>query len=93
VGLLDRLARHACSILDVEQAWILVRDKADPRAMIAVASHGVGGDFTGSRFGIHECVASLVLSTGEAAVSSADPPARPSGTDGLPGPQRRSDTR
>jgi hypothetical protein len=74
VGLLDRLARHACSILDVEQAWILVRDKADPRSMIAVASHGVGGDFTGSRFGIHECVASLVLSTGEAAVSSADPP-------------------
>jgi hypothetical protein len=73
--LLERLARHTCAILDVEQAWVLVRDHADPRSMVAVAGHGVGENFTGSRFGVHECVASLVLSTGEPAAAGGEMPA------------------
>lgn len=47
---LDRLARQTCEIIGVEQACILARDDVEPERAIAVAGHGVGYDFVGTRF-------------------------------------------
>ncbi|HET9949381.1 MAG TPA: HD domain-containing phosphohydrolase [Longimicrobiales bacterium] len=59
---LDRLARHTCRILDCEQAWIVVRDRTDPRTAIAVAAHGLDQLAIGERIGTDEGVAGLALS-------------------------------
>src|SRR5918999_90695 len=34
---LERLVRHVCRVADVDRACIFVRDRSDPRALIAVA--------------------------------------------------------
>jgi HD-GYP domain-containing protein (c-di-GMP phosphodiesterase class II) len=61
---LDRLARHACSVLGVEQAWILVRDRSDPRSAIAAAGYGIDIEVIGSRFAIDSCHAGKAMTLG-----------------------------
>ena len=46
---LERLAKHACRIAAVDRAAIFVRDRRDPRVVIAAAGAGVSWDFAGSR--------------------------------------------
>ncbi|HEX8854784.1 MAG TPA: HD-GYP domain-containing protein [Thermoleophilaceae bacterium] len=58
---LDRLARHTCRILDCEQSWIVIRDRLDPRAAMAVAAHGVDEHTIAERVGTDEGVAGSVL--------------------------------
>ena len=63
-GVLDRLARHACEVLDVDRACIFVRDE-DTRAPVAVAGHGVPDDLIGRSFRLDEGMVGQVLSSGE----------------------------
>jgi HD-GYP domain-containing protein (c-di-GMP phosphodiesterase class II) len=61
---LDRLAKHACSVLGVEQAWILVRDRSDPRSAIAAAGHGIDVEVIGTRLPIDCCHAGKAMTSG-----------------------------
>jgi HD-GYP domain-containing protein (c-di-GMP phosphodiesterase class II) len=61
---LDQLAEHACSTMEVERAAIFVRDENDPRLSLVVAGHGVADDFIGQRFGIDEGMAGQVFMSG-----------------------------
>ena len=58
---LERLARQTCRIAGVEWACLFVRDRTDPRLVIAAAGHGVGFDVIGSRFGADEGAVGRVL--------------------------------
>ena len=60
---LERLARHACEILEVERACIFVRDE-DTGAPVAVAGHGVPRDLVGRRFRLDEGMVGEVLEKG-----------------------------
>src|SRR3954468_11133727 len=62
---LERLVNHVCRVADVERAGIFVRDRSDPRVLIAAAAHGTPIDLVGSRIGADEGVLGRVLSTGE----------------------------
>ena len=62
---LERLVRHVCRVADVERACIFVRDRRDPRALIAAAVHGAPLEFLGGRVGADEGVLGHVLSSGE----------------------------
>jgi HD-GYP domain-containing protein (c-di-GMP phosphodiesterase class II) len=64
---LDRLARQARAVLDVERTSIFVRDRADARRTIAAATCGAGEDMVGSRFLIAG-LTERVLSGGKPAV-------------------------
>jgi putative nucleotidyltransferase with HDIG domain len=46
---LDRLARQACELLDVDQSCIMVRSRDNPRVAIAAAAHGMEDELLGSR--------------------------------------------
>src|SRR5256714_11920591 len=46
---LERLAKHACRIAGVDRTAIFVRDRRDPRVVIAAAGHGGSWGFAGSR--------------------------------------------
>jgi signal transduction protein with GAF and PtsI domain len=61
---LERLARHACEILEVERACIFVRDE-DTGAPVAVAGHGVPRDLIGKRFRLDEGMVGEVLEKGQ----------------------------
>ncbi len=61
---LERLARHTCRIAGVDWACLFVRDRADPRLVIAAAGHGVGWDLIGTRFGADEGAVGRVLMSG-----------------------------
>src|SRR5438067_13781228 len=61
---LERLAKHACRIADVDRAAIFVRDRRDPRVVIAAAGAGVSWDFAGSRLAADEGFVGSVLSDG-----------------------------
>jgi hypothetical protein len=61
--ILERLARHACEILEVERACIFVRDE-DTGAPVAVAGHGVPRDLIGKRLRPDQCMVGEVLETG-----------------------------
>jgi HD-GYP domain-containing protein (c-di-GMP phosphodiesterase class II) len=61
---LDQLAEHACSTMDVERAAIFVRDESDPRLSVVVAGYGVAEDLIGQRFGIDEGMAGQVFMGG-----------------------------
>src|SRR5215208_5994523 len=46
---LDRLARHACSVLAFEKAWVVVRLPGNARGFIVVAGAGTHPDLIGQR--------------------------------------------
>ena len=46
---LDRLARHACAVLDFEEAWVVARAPGDPGDFIVVAGAGTDPDLIGRR--------------------------------------------
>jgi GAF domain-containing protein len=58
---LERLARQTCRIAAVNWSCLFVRDRVDPRLVIAAAGHGVGFDVIGSRFGADEGIVGKVL--------------------------------
>src|SRR4051812_15658392 len=62
---LERLVKHVCRVADVQRACIFVRDRSDPRVLIAAAAHGTSLDLVGSRIGADEGVLCRVMSTGE----------------------------
>jgi hypothetical protein len=62
---LERLGKQICRIAGVELSCIFVRDRRDPRSVIAAAGHGLSWDVLGSRFGADEGLIGHVLSTGE----------------------------
>ena len=62
---LERLAKQICRIAGVEVSCIFVRDRRDPRLVIAAAGHGLGWDAVGCRFGADEGLVGEVLATGE----------------------------
>src|SRR5437763_13389649 len=69
---LDRLAKHACRIAGVDRTAVFVRDRRDPRVVIAAAGHGVSWDFVGSRLAADEGFVGQVLADGTA-VATHDP--------------------
>src|SRR2546423_10108292 len=58
---LDRLARQVCRTAGVEWSCIFVRDRKDPRAVIAAAGQGVPWELLGARYGIDEGLIGDVL--------------------------------
>jgi putative nucleotidyltransferase with HDIG domain len=46
---LDRLARQACEVLDVDQSCIMVRSPENPHVAIAAAAHGMEDELLGSQ--------------------------------------------
>lgn len=69
---LERLAKHACKIAGVAHGAIFVRDRRDPRVVIAAAGCGVSWDFVGSRLAADEGFVGEVLAYGDA-VATEDP--------------------
>src|SRR5436305_2916182 len=69
---LERLAKHACRITGVDRTAVFVRDRRDPRVVIAAAGHGVSWDFLGSRLAADEGFVGDVLSQG-VPIATADP--------------------
>jgi hypothetical protein len=65
---LERLAKQACRIAGVEWSCIFVRDRRDPRAVIAAAGHGLPWDLLGTRLGADEGTLAHVMRYGEAAL-------------------------
>jgi hypothetical protein len=63
--ILERLVKHVCRVADVPRACIFVRDRRDPRALIAAAAHGTSIDLLGTRVGADEGVLGRVLASGE----------------------------
>jgi HD-GYP domain-containing protein (c-di-GMP phosphodiesterase class II) len=58
---LDRLARHACELIGVETAYIVLRDADDPAGAVAVAGYGGCPALLGRRFSIDDGLADLAL--------------------------------
>ena len=65
---LERLAKQACRIAGVEWSCIFVRDRHDPRSVIAAAGHGLPWDLLGTRLGADEGSLANVLMKGEPAM-------------------------
>src|SRR4051794_5560331 len=61
---LERLAKQVCRVAGVEWSCIFVRDRRDPRSVIAAAGHGLPWDLLGTRIGADEGSLASVLSTG-----------------------------
>src|SRR5690349_10096370 len=66
---LERLAKHASRIAGVDRTAIFVRDRRDPRVVIAAAGHGLSWDFAGSRLAADEGLVGDVLSDGNSVAS------------------------
>ena len=62
---LERIVRHVCRVADVQRACIYVRDRRDPRTLIAAAVHGLAVDELGTRLGADEGALGRVLASGE----------------------------
>src|SRR2546427_7214706 len=62
---LERLAKQVCRIAGVEWSCIFVRDRNDPRSVIAAAGHGLPWDLVGTRLGADEGTLARVLAQGE----------------------------
>ena len=65
---LERLAKQACRVAGVEWSCIFVRDRHDPRSVIAAAGHGVPWELLGTRLGADEGGLARVLMSGEPAM-------------------------
>jgi GAF domain-containing protein len=65
---LERLAKQVCRIAGVEWSCIFVRDRHDPRSVIAAAGHGLPWDLLGTRLGADEGGLARVLLNGEPAL-------------------------
>jgi GAF domain-containing protein len=63
--ILDRLAKHACRIAGVDRACLYVRDRNDPRAVIAAAGHGIPLDLIGARLAADEGMVGTATTTGK----------------------------
>ena len=95
---LERLAKQICRIAGVELSCIFVRDRRDPRLVIAAAGHGLPWDAIGCRFGADEGPVGNVLATGEPLISGdfvdlvspLDAPENSSGCAGVAVPVRWS---
>src|SRR5256714_7085126 len=61
---LERLAKQVCRIAGVEWSCIFVRDRRDPRAVIAAAGYGIPWDMVGERFATDEGAIGRVLTAG-----------------------------
>ncbi|MBV9213738.1 MAG: HD domain-containing protein [Actinobacteria bacterium] len=61
---LERLARQVCRTAGVDWSCIFVRDRQDPRAVIAAAGQGMPWEVLGARFGVDEGMIGEVLSGG-----------------------------
>ena len=62
---LERLAKQVFRIAGVEWSCIFVRDRNDPRSVIAAAGHGLPWDLVGTRLGADEGTLARVLAQGE----------------------------
>src|SRR3954454_2233738 len=62
---LERLAKQVCRIAGVEWSCIFVRDRRDPRSVIAAAGHGLPWDLLGTRIGADRGHLERVLTSGE----------------------------
>src|SRR5205807_236877 len=62
---LERLARQICRAAAVEWSCIFVRDRSDPRSVIAAAGYGLPWDLVGERVGADEGTLADVLANGE----------------------------
>ncbi len=62
---LERLVKHVCRVADVQRACIFVRDRTDPRTLIAAAAHGAPTDLVGTRLGADEGPLGRVMNGGE----------------------------
>jgi len=62
---LERLVKHVCRVADVQRAAIFVRDRSDPRSLIAAAAHGSPIELVGTRVGVDEGVLGRVMTSGE----------------------------
>src|SRR4051794_31503009 len=80
---LERLAKQGCRIAGVEWSCIFVRDRRDPRLVIAAAGHGLPWDLVGARLGADEGALARVMSHGEP-VLVADYAELIGGSDGKP---------
>src|SRR5918912_453010 len=65
---LERLAKQVCRIAGVEWSCIFVRDRRDPRSVIAAAGHGLPWELLGTRIGADEGGLARVLLKGEPAM-------------------------
>ncbi|HEX8065715.1 MAG TPA: HD domain-containing phosphohydrolase [Thermoleophilaceae bacterium] len=61
---LERLAKQICRVASVEMSCIFVRDRKDPRTVIAAAGHGIPWELLGGRFGADEGLIGQVLADG-----------------------------
>jgi HD-GYP domain-containing protein (c-di-GMP phosphodiesterase class II) len=86
---LERLVKHVCRVADVPRACIFVRDRRDPRTVIAAAAHGTPLDLVGTRVGTDEGVLGRVLAHGEALLvpncAALGKPVAPQFSDGATG--------
>jgi len=62
---LERLAKQVCRVAGVEWSCIFVRDRHDPRSVIAAAGHGLPWDLVGARIGADEGAIGRVFAFGE----------------------------
>jgi HD domain len=62
-GILDRLSRQACELLQVERACIFVRDE-DTLAPLPVAGHGIPDELSGRGLPLDDAMVVRVLSKG-----------------------------
>jgi hypothetical protein len=62
---LDRLVKHACRVADVDRACIFVRDRDDPRSLIAAAGHGTPIELLGTVVGTDEGVLGRVVASSQ----------------------------
>jgi putative methionine-R-sulfoxide reductase with GAF domain len=65
---LERMAKQVCRVAGVEWSCIFVRDRRDPRSVIAAAGHGVPWELIGSRIATDAGGLGRILATGEALV-------------------------
>jgi GAF domain-containing protein len=65
---LERLAKQVCKIAGVEWSCIFVRDRRDPRSVIAAAVHGLPSELLGTRIGADEGELARVLMNAEPAM-------------------------
>ena len=68
---LERLAKQICRIAGVELSCIFVRDRNDPRSVIAAAGHCLPWEALGNRFGADEGLIGQVLVTNAPVLSSS----------------------
>lgn len=83
--MLERLCMTARRVLGVEQTCLLVRDRRDPRLILAVAARGMTSDVVGSRFAADEGAVGRALASGRTVPLESVEPVGPLGGGGRAG--------